>query len=220
MSDFFTARIPDREIFQLPSEWFHIASGPVFGRVPVKAGDHDLIRYDTDGQGPLGEHILLRGRVVDSDGRGVPDTLIEIWQANSAGRYIDVLGERPHQPIDPNFVGAGRCITDSQGRYAFRTIKPAAYPGPPGTPVWRSAHVHFSLFGPKVTNRLITQCYFEHDPLHASDFVYAQTFPEARDLLVARCDPSATMIDEKQNLVLTYNWDIVLRGPSTTPMEA
>ena len=213
----FRLRVPDRELYQLPEEWFHISSGPVFGRVPVREGDNNLLRRG-DGP-PLGVRVKLHGRVVDANGRGVPDTLIEIWQANSSGRYIDEYCNRPWLPLDPNFDGAGRYLTDSNGYYEFFTIRPSGYAGPEGSGMLRSAHVHFSLFGPKLGQRLVTSCYFENDPLLTIDFVLAQQHDaKAQDRMIAKFDPDNTgTIDGA--LQLGYRWDIVLRGPSATPME-
>ncbi|KXX54206.1 hypothetical protein AZG88_25100 [Rhodococcus sp. LB1] len=212
----FQPRIPDRALYQLPPEWFHISSGPVYGRVNVRPGDNDLLSGDAP---PFGIRVKLHGRVLDSDGRGVPNTLIEIWQANSAGRYLDQYCNRPWLPRDDNFTGAGRCLTDAQGRYSFSTIRPSGYAGPEGTGMWRAAHVHFSLFGPDLANRVVTACYFENDPLNATDFVLRQQNDwRNRDRLIARFDPDETGLDGKY-LRQAYKWDIVLRGPAATPRE-
>jgi len=185
----------------------------VFGRVPVRPGDADLTRQH-EGQ-PLGERIVASGRVVDSDGHPVRHTLVEVWQANSAGRYVDPADDHP-APIDPNFTGAGRCLTDGEGRYRFVTVKPGAYPWGNHQNTWRPAHIHFSVFGPSLGSRLVTQMYFPGDPLMPFDPIL-QSIPDqrGRDLLVAALDLELTEPD----WALGYRWDITLRGRNATPRE-
>ncbi len=206
-------RAPTRELVRLPTEWFHELPGPVFGRVPVRPGDADLTRQH-EGQ-PLGERIVVSGRVVDSDGHPVRHTLVEVWQANSAGRYVDPMDDHP-APLDPNFTGAGRCLTDGEGRYRFVTVKPGAYPWRNHENAWRPAHIHFSLFGPSLGSRLVTQMYFPGDPLMAFDPIL-QSIPDqrGRDLLVAALDLELT----EPEWALGYRWDITLRGRNATPRE-
>lgn len=214
----FRLRLPSRELVQLPADWFHMSTEPVYGRLPVRPGDNDLTKH---GAGPpFGQRIVVSGRVLDSDGRGVPSTLIELWQANASGRYVDRFGDRPGLPVDPNFRGAGRCLTDSGGRYLFRTIQPAGYAGPPGTSLpFRAAHLHMSLFGPDLSNRLVTACYFEGDPLLRTDFVINSiSDPKGRERLIARFDPATTKLAGPESEV-GYHWDIILRGRTATPME-
>ncbi len=207
-------RAPRRELVKLPAEWFHHARGPAFGRIPVRTEDADLTRQHR-GE-PLGERIILTGRVLDSDRRPVRNTLVEIWQANAAGRYIDPADNHP-APLDPNFTGAGRCMTDNDGRYRFTTVKPGAYPWRNHPNAWRPAHVHFSLFGESLASRLVTQMYFPGDPLIPLDpILNSISDRRGRDLLVAKFDPDATMPE----WALAYRWDIVLRGRDATPMEA
>ena len=207
-------RAPSRPLVQLPPEWFHRAPGPVFGRVPVRDEDADLTRQH-DGE-PLGERILISGRVEDSDARPVPGTLVEVWQANAAGRYVDPGDDHP-APLDPNFTGAGRCLTDSEGRYRFLTVKPGAYPWGNHHNAWRPAHVHFSLFGPELGSRLVTQMYFPGDPLMRYDpILNSIPDPRGRELLVARFEWETT----EPQWALGYRWNIVLRGRSATPREA
>lgn len=206
-------RAPMRPLLQIPPD-FHQMPGPVFGRVPVGVLDHDLTRQH-DGQ-PLGERIILTGRVLDGDGRPVGNTLVEVWQANAAGRYVDPGDDHP-APLDPNFTGAGRCLTDPEGRYRFVTVKPGAYPWRNHPNAWRPAHVHFSLFGHELVSRLVTQMYFPGDPLMPYDpILQAIPDPRGRERLVARFDIHTT----EPEWALGYSWDIVLRGRSATPMEA
>jgi protocatechuate 3,4-dioxygenase, beta subunit len=206
-------RAPGRALVRLPEEWFHNAAGPAFGRIPVRPEDADLTRQHA-GE-PLGERIIVHGRVLDCDGAPVRDTLVEVWQANAAGRYADPVDDH-RAPIDPNFTGAGRCFTDSEGRYRFVTVKPGAYPWQNHENAWRPAHVHFSLFGPHLAGRLVTQMYFPGDPLIQLDPILSSIpDPRGRELLVAAFDLTATTPD----WALAYSWDIVIRGRRATPME-
>jgi protocatechuate 3,4-dioxygenase, beta subunit len=176
-------------------------------------GDADLTRQH--GGEPLGERIIVTGRVLDSDGRPVPDTAVEIWQANAAGRYADDGDQHP-APLDPNFTGAGRCRTDAEGRYRFMTVKPGAYPWRNHHNAWRPAHIHFALLGPELGSQLVTQMYFPGDPLMALDPVF-QSIPDprGRERLISRFDIETT----EPEWALGYRWDIVLRGRAATPRE-
>ena len=206
-------RAPMRPLVQIPPD-FHETPGPVFGRVPVRELDHDLTRQH-EGQ-PLGERIILTGRVLDGDGRPVGNTLVEVWQANAAGRYADPADQHA-APLDPNFTGAGRCLTDSGGHYRFVTVKPGAYPWRNHRNAWRPAHIHFSLFGPEFGSRLITQMYFPGDPLIPHDpILQSIPDPQGRERLVARFDFDTT----EPEWALGYRWDIVIRGRSATPIES
>ena len=152
----------------------------------------------------------------DNSGAPLTDALIEIWQANAAGRYVDPGDDHP-APLDPNFTGAGRCLTDAEGRYHFLTVKPGAYPWRNHPNAWRPAHIHFSLFGPELASRLVTQMYFPGDPLMAYDpILNSIADPRGRERLVARFDLDTT----EPERALGYRWDIVLRGHDATPMEA
>ena len=205
-------RAPKQPLAALP-HWLTEVTGPLLGSERVTATDTDL----TTGHGgePIGERIIVTGRVLDSDGRAVPDTLIEIWQANAAGRYAHRVDDHP-APLDPNFGGTGRCMTDSQGRYRFVTIKPGAYPWRNHLNAWRPAHIHFSLFGQAFTQRLITQMYFPGDPLFAQDPIFNSVpDPKARERLIARFDLDVTEPD----WALGFHWDIVLRGRDATVFE-
>jgi protocatechuate 3,4-dioxygenase beta subunit len=163
---------------------------------------------------PLGERIVVSGRVLDEDGRPVPHTMIEIWQCNAAGRYIHP-NDQHDAPLDPNFTGAGRVVTDAEGRYRFTSIKPGAYPWRNHYNAWRPAHIHYSLFGPGFATRLITQMYFPGDPLLAIDPI-ARSVPEgALPRLVSSFDIETTLPE----FALGYKFDFVLRGRDATPME-
>jgi protocatechuate 3,4-dioxygenase beta subunit len=173
----------------------------------------DLSRYN--GGAALGERIIVAGTVTDGDGRPVPHTMLEIWQANACGRY-DHPGDQHDAPLDPNFHGNGRVFTDAEGRYRFMTIKPGAYPWPNHHNAWRPNHIHFSLFGPAFATRMITQMYFPGDPLLAFDPIY-HSIPgaEARQRLISTFELDLTEPD----YALGYRFDIVLRGRAATPME-
>jgi protocatechuate 3,4-dioxygenase beta subunit len=205
-------RSPQRPLVMIPQTLSEL-SGPVFGHESLAEHDGDLTRQH-EGE-PLGERIIVSGRVLDEDGRPVPDTLIEIWQANAAGRYIHEVDQHP-APLDPNFTGAGRVITDQHGRYRFTTIKPGAYPWRNHPNAWRPAHIHFSLFGPSFLTRLITQMYFPGDPLLAYDPMWHSVSDEAaRSRMMSAFDLNTT----EPEWALGYRWDIVLRGRDATPTE-
>src|SRR5215213_6237408 len=207
-------RAPKKPLVILPRT-LSDTTGPAYGRGAVEELDHDLTRQH--GSEPLGERIIVTGRVLDGDGRPVRSSLVEIWQANAAGRYVH-QGDRHPAPLDPNFTGAGRCLTDDEGRYRFVTVKPGAYPWGNHDNAWRPAHIHFSVFGRLFTQRLVTQMYFPGDPLFAYDPIFNSVRdPKARSLLVARFDLEQT----QPEWALGYTWDIVLgRGASATPIES
>jgi protocatechuate 3,4-dioxygenase beta subunit len=186
-------------------------TGPVFGHQELGLLDHDLTKQHR--AAPLGERIVVTGQVTDTSGRPVPNTLVEIWQANASGRYIH-LNEQHDAPLDPNFTGAGRCLTDAEGRYRFITVKPGAYPWGNHHNAWRPAHIHFSVFGRAFAQRLVTQMYFPNDPLFPFDPIFNSIRDEsARQSLISRFDMDTTVPD----WALGFQWDIVL---GHTPTEA
>ena len=209
-------RAPSKRLVVLPDEWFHRVPGPAFGRIPLGPNDNDLLHQHAGR--PLGQRILLNGRLLDSDGRGVPRTLVEIWQANASGAYVD-QADPAFMPLDPNFTGAGRALTDNDGRFSFRTIMPAPYPGELGG-WYRPAHIHVSLFGPDLSSRMITQCYFEGDPLIVHDpIAMSIPDPKARERLLLRLNPDLCERGDVDSAI-AYDWTIVLRGRNATPMES
>jgi len=205
-------RAPLRPLVPMP-QWLTEVTGPLLGAERVTNADADLTARHA-GE-PIGERIIVSGRVLDSDGRPIPDTLVEIWQANAAGRYKHQVDD--HQaPLDPNFDGSGRCVTDSQGRYRFITIKPGSYPWRNHPNAWRPSHIHFSLLGRAFTQRLVTQMYFPGDPLFAQDPIFNSVpDPKARERMIARFSLDVTVPDR----ALGFEWDIVLRGRMATAFE-
>ena len=203
-------RSPSRPLLPLPEE-LHALEAPVFGEDELEPGDSDLTAHG-DGE-PLGERIVVTGRVLGSDGRPLRGPLVEIWQANAAGRYRHEVDRHP-APLDPNFAGAGRALASGDGAYRFVTVKPGAYPWRNHPNAWRPAHIHFSIFGRAFTQRLVTQMYFPGDPLFEFDPIFNSVRdPKARELLVARLDLDTT----EPEWALAYRFDIVLRR---TPFEA
>ena len=191
------------------------STGPVFGHSKIGPLDNDLIRNYAQTGEAIGQRIVVYGRVLDENARPVPGALVEFWQANAGGRYRHKK-ETYLAAIDPNFGGCGRMITDEEGRYWFRTIKPGAYPWPNGVNDWRPAHIHFSIFGHAFAQRLITQCYFEGDPMIWQDPI-AMTVPDraAVEQLIAALDRQNTLPMD----ALAYKFDIVLRGRRSTMFE-
>jgi protocatechuate 3,4-dioxygenase, beta subunit len=205
-------RAPRQSLVLLPHTLSEI-TGPVYGDQDITETDNDLTRQHNEE--PQGERIIVTGRVFDDSGRPVPRTLIEIWQANAAGRYRHSKDNHP-APLDPNFTGAGRTLTDENGVYRFVTIKPGAYPWKNHDNAWRPAHIHFSLFGTAFATRLVTQMYFPGDPLLQHDPIF-QSIPDerARQRLVAAFDLGTTRPD----WALGYQFNIILRGRESTPFE-
>jgi len=208
------ARSPNLALFKMeetPSE----VTGPVFGHGDIADNDHDLIKNYATSSDPIGERIHIHGRVLDENARPVRNTLVEIWQANAGGRYRH-KNDTYFAPIDPNFGGCGRTLTDENGYYLFRTVKPGAYPWRNGGNDWRPAHVHFSVFGAAFSQRLITQLYFEGDPLiERCPIVQTLKDPRAINQLTAKLDIDATIPLD----TIAYKFDIVLRGQQSTLFE-
>ena len=206
-------RAPSRPLLPMRHTLSELAQ-PVYGHEDIGELDHDLTRNAALNGAPLGERIVVTGRVIDERGRPLRHTLVELWQCNAAGRYVHEV-DTHDAPLDPNFLGAGRTLTDGEGRYRFLTIKPGAYPWGNHPNAWRPNHIHFSLFGEHFASRLVTQMYFPGDPLLELDPIYRSTPPGVRERLVAHFDLAAT----QPGFALGYVFDIVLRGALQTPME-
>ncbi|MFC6015858.1 protocatechuate 3,4-dioxygenase subunit beta [Plantactinospora solaniradicis] len=205
-------RAPRQPLALLPHRLTEI-TGPLLGADRLGELDHDLTRQHA-GE-PLGQRIIVHGRVLDGNGRPVPNTLVEIWQPNAAGRYRHANDNWP-APLDPNFTGVGRAMTDGDGRYRFVTVQPGAYPWRNHPNAWRPAHIHFSLFGQAFTQRLVTQMYFPGDPLFFQDPIFNSIRdPLARERLISRYDHAVT----EPEWALGFEFDIVLRGREATPFE-
>lgn len=205
-------RSPRKPLIMIPQTISEI-TGPVYGHSDVRPEEGDLTTQHA-GE-PQGERIIVRGRVLDEAGRPVPHTLVEVWQCNAAGRYVHVNDQHP-APLDPNFTGAGRVVSDADGYYQFTTIKPGAYPWRNHPNAWRPAHIHFSLLGPSFLTRLVTQMYFPGDPLFPFDPIF-NSIPDAkaRERLISQFDLDIT----KPDWALGYRFDICLRGPNSTPLD-
>jgi protocatechuate 3,4-dioxygenase beta subunit len=205
-------RHPTRPLIVIPQTLTEL-TGPVYGHESIGQLDHDLTRQHP--AEPVGQRVVIEGRVLDEGGRPVPHTLIEIWQANAAGRYAHRV-DQWDAPLDANFTGAGRTLTDGDGAYRFVTIRPGAYPWRNHHNAWRPAHIHFSLFGRAFLTRLVTQMYFPGDPLLAHDPIFnAVLDSRARERMISTFDLSLT----EPAFALGYRFDIVLRGRDQTPME-
>ncbi|WP_037495256.1 protocatechuate 3,4-dioxygenase subunit beta [Solirubrobacter soli] len=207
-------RHPKQPLIILPERMTELTA-PVLGEDRLGELDHDLTRQH-EGE-PIGQRIIVHGHVKEDDGRAVPNTLVEIWQANAGGRYRHRWDNWP-SPIDPNFTGAGRCLTDDKGYFRFVTIRPGAYPWGNHANAWRPAHIHFSLFGRAFTQRLVTQMYFPDDPLFFQDPMYnsvADRDPEAAKRMISAFDYEST----EEQWAIAFRWDIVLRGEQATPTE-
>ena len=205
-------RAPTHPLVEIPHTLSEI-TGPQFTSDDIHTSSSDLTRQ---GNGEaLGERIIVTGRVLDEDGRPVRRTLVEVWQANAAGRYAHEIDQHD-APLDPNFTGRGHTITDDDGCYRFLTIKPGPYPWRNHANAWRPSHIHFSLFGPAFVTRLVTQMYFQGDPLLPFDPIYNCTADEnARARLISKFDWETTVPE----YAIGYRFDVVLRGRDATPME-
>lgn len=190
-------------------------TGPLFSDVKLEPGENDLTRSAGSGNEALGERIIVVGKVLDEDERPVSNTLIEIWQANAAGRYHHPVDQH-NAPLDPNFIGAGRCVTNDKGEYRYLTIKPGPYPWLNHPNAWRPSHIHLSLFGPSFVTRLVTQFYFPGDPLLPLDPIFNSVpTKSARERLMASYAHDVT----ESQFALGYRFDIVMRGRKATPFE-
>ena len=206
------ARSPRMPLVMLPKTLTE-KTGPVFGHGLIRTGDNDLTAQHLGD--PVGERIYVHGQVLDEDGRPLRGALVEVWQANASGRYLHKVDSHD-APLDPNFSGAGRTLTDENGYYSFKTIKPGPYPWGNHYNAWRPAHIHFSLFGAGILSRLVTQMYFPGDPLQPLDPIFNSIPNEAaRMRLVSRLD----MERAEPDYALAYMFDIVLRGHTETPFE-
>jgi protocatechuate 3,4-dioxygenase beta subunit len=191
-------------------------TGPLFSDIRLEPGENDLTRTSVNGREAMGERLIVVGRVLDENDRPVPNTLIEIWQANAAGRYHHAVDQH-NAPLDPNFVGAGRCVTNDKGEYRYLTIRPGAYPWLNHPNAWRPAHIHLSLFGPSFVSRLVTQMFFPGDPLIPLDpILNSVPSKKGRQRLIASYAHDVT----EPEFALGYRFDIVLRGQQATPFEA
>lgn len=213
------ARSPQQALVSLQTPSVSELAGPEFSHLRMGAHDNDLLLNYREGQGqnglPVGERMMLFGRVLDQYGKPVPQTLVEMWQANAGGRYRHKK-DGYLAPLDPNFGGVGRCLTDADGGYRFRTIKPGPYPWPNGVNTWRPSHIHVSVMGPSISTRLITQMYFEGDPLiPRCPIVQAVSCQEAVDTMTGRLD----MERSRSMDYLAYRFDLVVRGELQTYFE-
>ena len=206
-------RNPTKPLIPVPEELADLEM-PVYGEAIIGELDNDLTKNAIVNGEPIGERIAVHGKVMDESGRGIPNVLLEVWQCNSSGRYIHKL-DRHDAPLDPNFLGAGRMMTDENGKYHFYTIKPGAYPWGNHRNAWRPAHIHFSLFGRQIGTRLITQMYFPGDPLFEYDPIFNAVPKHAQDLLVSKFNLKYT----EPEFALGYEFNIVLRGKDLTPFE-
>jgi len=187
--------------------------GPIWSEVSEE--DADLTTNAGSGGTAIGERIIVTGRVLDENGNGIPGVLIEIWQANACGRYVHWRETAFPAPLDPNFIGVGQCLSGENGVYRFLTIKPGPYPWGNHPNAWRPAHIHFSMMGPSLGSRLVTQMYFEDDGLFPFDPIFNSAPEHARGRMIAHYDHDLT----EENWALGWRWDIVLRGNTATPFE-
>lgn len=209
-------RSPTKPLIRIPQTLTETTGPSDWGRLTGPAlMDLTTVHRDRRGGGEaIGQRIIVSGSVLDDRGVPVPNTVVELWQANAAGRYIHSK-DQWNAPLDPNFTGVGRAITDAEGRYSFITIKPGAYPWGNHANAWRPEHIHFSLFGPAFATRLVTQMYFPGDPLIPLDPIANSVPPDALERMISRFDLDTS----REACALGYRFDIVLRGRCATPME-
>jgi protocatechuate 3,4-dioxygenase beta subunit len=206
-------RHPRQPLVYLPQTITEL-TGPALGDVRIVSADDANLLSHHEGE-PIGERITVTGHVYDTEGKPLRNTLVEVWQANAAGRYLHRSDNWP-APLDPNFSGAGRCVTDDEGRYRFLTLKPGPYPWGNHYNAWRPAHIHFSLMGRAFAQRLVTQMYFPGDPFFPYDPIFNSVTDErVRERMISRFSIHGTQPD----WAAAYEFDIYLRGPSATPIE-
>ncbi|MEE9254652.1 MAG: protocatechuate 3,4-dioxygenase subunit beta [Pseudomonadales bacterium] len=206
-------RVPRHEMQKI-AHTLSETTGPIFKAADVSAEESDLTRNAGTGEGAIGERIIVAGRVLDENGDAVSNALVEIWQANAAGRYRQA-NDQHRAPLDPNFVGAGRCVSSGDGEYEFLTVRPGAYPWANHDNAWRPPHIHFSVVGPSLASRLVTQMYFPGDPLLELDPIFLGVPESARNRLIAAFDLEIS----EAEWALGYRFDIVLRGRDATPRD-
>ena len=208
-----TTRSPSKDPI-IVSQTITELTGPTFDHSSLPDHSADLTMNGRKVGEPIGERIIVTGRILDENEDPISGAMVEIWQANAAGRYVD-REDQHHAPKDPNFLGAGRIITGDDGWYRFLTLRPGAYPWGNHSNAWRPPHIHFSIFGPNIMTRLITQMYFEGDPLLKHDPIYGGASEEACVRMIADFSLEHT----EEGFALGYLWDIVIRGPKSTPFE-
>ena len=207
-------RAPLKPLVKIPQTLSEV-TGPLFSREEYFRGVCDMTRPEGSTAEAVGQRIAVSGRVLDENGRPVPNMMLEVWQANAGGRYMHKWYQYD-AAVDPNFTGQGRVFTDDQGEYRFLTIRPGCYPWGNHYNAWRPAHIHFSLFGPAMATRLVTQMYFPGDSLLPFDPIYNCTAdPAARERMISAFDWNTTI----EGSTLGFRWDIILRGRDATPME-
>lgn len=208
-------RSPDHDLLEIVETISETTGpGPIWAAISTE--DSDLTTNAGRGGEAIGERIIVTGSVLDENRKGLPGTILELWQANACGRYVHWRDSTSLAPLDPNFIGVGQCITDAHGHYQFTTIKPGAYPWGNHPNAWRPAHIHISLLGPAVGTRLVTQMYFPGDPLLPLDPIFNSAPESSRDRMVAAYDHEVTV----ENWALGYRFDIVLRGELALAVEA